>query len=66
MRIALAVLVALVLLLLTGWWLLPLLVTHAPALLGAVGVLLLLVALVLPRKPGCTGMHCSGCPTHHH
>ena len=64
MRLFLALLVALVLLLAAGWWGLPLLITHAPALLGLFGVVLLVVALLLPAKPKCEGYHCSGCRNH--
>jgi hypothetical protein len=64
MRLTLALLVALAVLLGIGWWLLPLLVAHAPGLLGGLGVLLLLVALVLPGKRRCEGFHCSGCNHH--
>lgn len=64
MKVLLLLLVALALLLVTGWWLLPLLVTHVPALIGLAGVVLLLVALCLPGKPRCEGFHCSGCRHH--
>ncbi|MFC3386913.1 hypothetical protein ACFOHP_33900 [Couchioplanes caeruleus subsp. azureus] len=52
-------------LLAAGYWLVPVLIAHAPALLGALGLLLLAVAAVLPRRQ-CSGVeiHCSGCRHH--
>lgn len=64
MRVALLIAVILAALVAIGWWLVPLVIAHAPGLVGAAGVLLLLVALLLPAKPACTGMHCSGCDNH--
>jgi len=64
MRLILALLVALALLLIAGWWGLPLLVAHAPALIGLLGAVLLVVALFWPSKPKCEGHHCSGCRNH--
>jgi hypothetical protein len=64
MRLLLALLVGLVLLLVAGWWGLPFLASHAPALLGLFGVVLLIVARCWPSKPKCEGHHCSGCRTH--
>ena len=47
-----------------GFWLLPLLLVHAPAVVGALGVLLLVCALLVPGKPKCEGFHCAGCSHH--
>jgi hypothetical protein len=66
MRIFLALLVALVLLLVAGWWGLPLLAAHAPGVIGLLGAVLLIVALFLPSRPKCEGFHCSGCRNHRH
>ncbi|WP_433308093.1 hypothetical protein ACQP2F_46500 (plasmid) [Actinoplanes sp. CA-030573] len=64
MRLLLALAVALVALLAAGWWGLPLLASHAPALIGLLGVGLLVVARLWPSKPKCEGHHCSGCRNH--
>jgi drug/metabolite transporter superfamily protein YnfA len=43
----------------------PLLITNGSAVLGGLGVLLLVIAAVLPRrKPKCQGHHCPGCSHH--
>jgi hypothetical protein len=64
MRLLLALLVALVLLIGVGWWGLPLLVAHAPGLIGLLGAVLLVLALFLPSRSKCEGFHCSGCSNH--
>jgi uncharacterized membrane protein YbhN (UPF0104 family) len=65
MRIFLALTVAVGALVAAGFYLLPRLIANGPAVLGGLGVLLLVTAAVLPRrKPKCTGHHCAGC-THH-
>jgi hypothetical protein len=66
MRLLLLILAGIGALLAAGLFLLPLLLAHAPALVGALGVLLLLAALLWPRRQ-CTGVqiHCTGCKHHH-
>ncbi len=65
MRLALLIFVPVAVLLAAGLWLVPLLLAHVPAVVGALGVLLLVVALLLPRRR-CTGVeiHCTGCKHH--
>jgi hypothetical protein len=66
MRLLFIVLAIIGALITAGFLLLPLLLAHAPALVGALGVLLLLAALLWPRRK-CTGfeIHCTGCKHHH-
>ncbi|MEV4278684.1 hypothetical protein [Actinoplanes xinjiangensis] len=65
MRIFLTLLVVAGVLLAAGLYLLPRLLANGPAVLGGLGVLLLITAAVLPRrKPKCTGHHCTGCTDH--
>ena len=66
MRLLLLTLAIIGALLAAGFFLLPLLLAHAPAVVGALGVLLLLAARIWPRRQ-CTGVevHCTGCKHHH-
>jgi len=64
MRLALVLLVALVVLLGVGWLLIPVLLAHAPGIGIGFALLLLLVALLIPSKPKCGGLHCPGCRDH--
>lgn len=64
MRILLLMLVTLAVLGCGALVLLPLLAANLPAVAGAFGVLLLLLALLLPGQPRCSGFHCSGCRYH--
>ena len=64
MRTVLFIVATLAVLVCGGLVLLPLLVANLPAVAGALGVLLLLLALLLPGKPPCVGLHCSGCRRH--
>ncbi|GAA4963841.1 hypothetical protein [Actinoplanes utahensis] len=48
-----------------GFLIVPVLIANGPAVLGGLGVLLLVIAAVIPRrKPKCTGHHCAGCSDH--
>jgi hypothetical protein len=65
MRILLALTVTAGVLVAAGFYLLPRLLANGPAVLGGLGVLLLITAAVLPRrKPPCRGHHCPGCAHH--
>jgi uncharacterized membrane protein YbhN (UPF0104 family) len=65
MRIFLALTAATGAVIAAGLYLVPRLIANSPAVLGGLGVLLLVTAAVLPRrKPKCTGHHCSGCADH--
>jgi hypothetical protein len=65
MRILLALTVAAGALVAAGFYLLPRLIANGPAVLGGLGVVLLVTAAVLPRrKPPCQGHHCPGCNHH--
>ncbi|GGQ78501.1 hypothetical protein GCM10010166_55860 [Couchioplanes caeruleus subsp. azureus] len=64
MRAALLILAVLTVLFLTGWLLVPLIAAHAPAIVGGLGMVLLLAALLWPRKRECGGLHCPGCRRH--
>jgi uncharacterized membrane protein YbhN (UPF0104 family) len=65
MRIFLALTAATGAVIAAGLYLLPRLIANGPAVLGGLGVLLLVTAAVLPRrKPTCRGHHCPGCENH--
>ncbi|GAA0432358.1 hypothetical protein Aca07nite_19440 [Actinoplanes capillaceus] len=62
MRILLILLAVVGALVAAGFYLLPLLIAHGPAVLGFLGAVLLVIAAVIPRrKPTCRGHHCPGC-----
>ncbi|MFI5491858.1 hypothetical protein [Actinoplanes sp. NPDC051859] len=64
MRIAALIFAVLAVLFLAGLLLVPLITAHAPAIVGGLGVVLLLAALLWPRKRTCSGLHCPGCRHH--
>ncbi len=64
MRLLLILCATLAALFAAGSFLLPLLLAHAPAVSGALGVLLLAAGLWPRRKCTGIGIHCTGCKHH--
>lgn len=64
MRILLILLAVVGVLVAAGFWLVPVLIAQAPAVIGFLGLLLLIVAAFWRSTPPCSGLHCSGCKNH--
>ncbi len=64
MRILLVLLAVVGALVAAGFWFVPILIAQAPAVIGFLGLLFLIVAACWRSAPPCSGLHCSGCKNH--